>query len=119
VKRKTVTFTWEDEDAQACFAEWCPFPDAAASAHDVDRIESFLHISPSLDVLDVGCGTGRHAVEMARRGYRVVGIDVATSYLARAREAARKAGMALELRLQRASTLTETEEEFPVFLCQK
>ena len=33
------------------------------------------------DHLDMGCGTGRHALEMARRGYRAVGIDVARSYL--------------------------------------
>jgi len=26
MKRKIVNFTWDDEDAQAAFAEWCPFP---------------------------------------------------------------------------------------------
>jgi len=109
MKRKVVTFSLEDEDAQECFAEWCPFPDAAASAQDVDRIESFLHLTPPLDVLDVGCGNGRHAVEMARRGYRVVGIDVAKRYLAQAREAAQKAGVAVEFRHQRASALTEKD----------
>jgi SAM-dependent methyltransferase len=108
MKRKVVTFTWEDEDAQECFAEWCPFPDAAASAQDVDRIESFLHLTPPLDVLDVGCGAGRHAVEMAKRGYRVVGIDVAMHYLAQAQEAAQRAGVAVEFRHQCASALTET-----------
>jgi SAM-dependent methyltransferase len=91
--RHTVTFTWEDEDAQACWLEWCPFPDAQASAKDVDRIEALLGLTPPLDVLDVGCGNGRHAVELARRGYRVVGIDVATRFLALAlgiRRAARQ-----------------------------
>jgi len=42
MKRKTVSFTWENEDAQECFAEWCPFPDSTASANDVDRIELSL-----------------------------------------------------------------------------
>ena len=28
-----------------------------------------------LGLLDAGCGTGRHAVAMAREGYRVVGLD--------------------------------------------
>ena len=109
MKRKVVHFTWEDEDAQECFAEWCPFPNANASAQEVDRIESLLGLVPPLDVLDVGCGTGRHAVEMARRGYRVVGIDVAKRYLAQAREAAQRAGVAVEFRLQRASALAEKD----------
>ena len=105
--RRTVTFTWEDEDAQACWMEWCPFPDAQASAQDVDRIEGFLGLAPPRDVLDVGCGNGRHAIELARRGYRVVGIDVAARFLALARAAAEYAGVAVEFRHQRASTLTD------------
>jgi 2-polyprenyl-3-methyl-5-hydroxy-6-metoxy-1,4-benzoquinol methylase len=73
----------------------------------VDRIEALLGLVSPLDVLDVGCGTGRHAIEMARRGYRVVGIGVAKRYLGQAREAARKAGAAVDFRLQRGSELPE------------
>ena len=32
-------------------------------------------------ILDVGCGTGRHAVELARRGYRVTGVDISSGML--------------------------------------
>ncbi len=106
--RRTVTFTWEDEDAQACWIEWCPFPDASTSAQDVDRIEAFLGLAPPRAVLDVGCGNGRHAVELARRGYTVVGIDVAARFLALAREAAEHAGVAVEFRHMRASALTDS-----------
>jgi 2-polyprenyl-3-methyl-5-hydroxy-6-metoxy-1,4-benzoquinol methylase len=81
MKRKIVNFTWDDEDAQAVFAEWCPFPDASATSEDVDRIEMLAGIAPPLRVLDVGCGNGRHSIEMASRGYDVVGIDVAKLYL--------------------------------------
>ncbi len=108
MKRRTVHFNWEDEDAQACFAEWCPFPDASTSAQDVDRIEAFLCMAPPLDVLDVGCGNGRHAIELARRGYRVVGIDVAKRFLEEAGGAAKTANVAVEFRHQRASALIES-----------
>jgi len=40
-------------------------------------------------VLDVPCGYGRHAVLLARRGYRVSGVDISTELLKLAREAAR------------------------------
>src|SRR5207248_2102727 len=39
-------------------------------------------------VLDAGCGTGRVAIELARRGIEVVGVDVDPSMLATARQRA-------------------------------
>lgn len=38
-----------------------------------------------LDLLDVGCGTGRHAVEFARAGARVTGVDFSKGMLEKAR----------------------------------
>jgi SAM-dependent methyltransferase len=109
MKRKIVNFTWDDEDAQAVFAEWCPFPDASATSEDVDRIEKLAGIAPPLRVLDVGCGNGRHSIEMARRGFDVVGIDVAKRYLTEARENLSSSGQHVEFRFQRASELRETD----------
>ncbi len=39
-------------------------------------------------LLDAGCGTGRYAVELARRGYRVTGLDAAADLIAVARQRA-------------------------------
>lgn len=36
-------------------------------------------------ILDLGCGTGGHAIPLARRGYEVVGVDRSASMLAEAR----------------------------------
>lgn len=47
--------------------------------------------------LDLGCGTGIHAVDLARRGWRVTGIDLAPTALERARERAREAGVEIDL----------------------
>lgn len=44
-------------------------------------------------VLDVGCGTGRVAVYLARHGYRVVGIDISEAMLAHARERGEREGI--------------------------
>jgi ubiquinone/menaquinone biosynthesis C-methylase UbiE len=40
---------------------------------------------PPAAVLDLGCGTGRTTVGLAARGYRVVGVDLSESMIARAR----------------------------------
>jgi len=107
MKRKVVRFAWEDEDAQEGFATLVPFPDAQASAKEVDVIQEFVGLNPPLDVLDVGCGIGRHAIEFAKRGYRVVAIDVARRFLDQAKEAAQQENVAVEFRLQPASQLAE------------
>ena len=49
-------------------------------------------------VLDLGCGTGRHAVALARLGFQVTGIDASAYALQRAAQAAAGAGVRLELR---------------------
>lgn len=38
------------------------------------------------DVLEIGCGTGRHTVRLARQGNRVTALDLSPGMLARARE---------------------------------
>ena len=63
---------------------------------EVDFLIEELHIPPGGTVFDVGCGTGRHSIELARRGYAVTGLDLSSEMLARAATAARTAGLAVE-----------------------
>lgn len=59
-------------------------------------IEQELNFDKSKLILDVGCGTGRHAIELAKRGYNVTGIDLSEAQLNRAREKAAMAGVTVE-----------------------
>lgn len=55
---------------------------------DCDRIETLFRRFGSRDtesILDLACGTGTHALILARRGYRVTGLDVSASQLREAR----------------------------------
>jgi SAM-dependent methyltransferase len=55
---------------------------------EVDFIEDSLGVQTGAIVLDLACGTGRHAVELAVRGYNVVGYDLSVAMLARAADEA-------------------------------
>lgn len=44
-------------------------------------------------ILDVGCGPGRHALALARRGMRVHGIDISSSFVEVARDSAQREGL--------------------------
>lgn len=56
-------------------------------------------------VLDLGCGTGGHAIPLARHGLSVTGVDLAPAMLERADAKAREAGVPLELHTGDARTI--------------
>jgi 2-polyprenyl-3-methyl-5-hydroxy-6-metoxy-1,4-benzoquinol methylase len=70
-------------------------------------------------ILDMGCGTGRHSVELARRGYRMTGVDQSEGMLAEAARAARAAGVSLELVQCNARDYTAAKQfDAAVCLCE-
>jgi SAM-dependent methyltransferase len=65
-------------------------PDALAAApREAAAAWKALKLKPGSCVLDVACGTGRHAVLLARRGAFVIGVDKTPTYLNEARAAAK------------------------------
>lgn len=60
-------------------------------------------IGPGAALLDAGCGTGRYAVEVARRGFAVTGVDRSAALLAEAR--ARPVGGAGRVRFEQGELL--------------
>ena len=55
---------------------------------EVDALVELLGLSPGQRVLDVGCGPGRHAHALARRGLEVVGVDISETFITLAASAA-------------------------------
>jgi ubiquinone/menaquinone biosynthesis C-methylase UbiE len=51
---------------------------------EVDFLVEELALRPGARILDVGCGTGRHLIELARRGYRVTNVDLSGGMLRQA-----------------------------------
>lgn len=61
-------------------------------AAEASFIEDSLGVAKGATVLDLACGTGRHAIELGKRGYQVVGFDLSLAMLARASEEAQDRG---------------------------
>jgi 2-polyprenyl-3-methyl-5-hydroxy-6-metoxy-1,4-benzoquinol methylase len=57
---------------------------------EVENVVKLLKIEPKDRLLDLCCGIGRHSLELARRGFDVVGIDRTPAYIERAKQAAEK-----------------------------
>jgi SAM-dependent methyltransferase len=55
-----------------------------------------LGLAPGARVLDVPCGGGRHALELAARGFRVTGVDLSPGFLATARSLADEQALAID-----------------------
>ena len=64
---------------------------------EIRGLREMVPLAPDAEVLDVACGWGRHSIALARQGYRVTGLDLSETLLARARKRARAAAVEVEL----------------------
>lgn len=62
----------------------------------VDALLVLTGVAPGSPVLDMCCGTGRHALEFASRGFRVTGVDITGPYLEAARDSAEAMDLPVE-----------------------
>jgi len=63
---------------------------------EVDFLLEELKLPSGAAILDVGCGTGRHSIELAKRGYALTGVDFSEGMLAVAARSASAAGVRVE-----------------------
>jgi 2-polyprenyl-3-methyl-5-hydroxy-6-metoxy-1,4-benzoquinol methylase len=86
---------------------------------ECDFIEQELAYDRSLKIIDVGCGTGRHSIELTKRGYNVTGIDLSDSQLAWAREKARQSGLKIDFQKHDARALPfDGQFDAAIMLCE-
>lgn len=83
---------------------------------EVDHLVDALGLVPGQRVLDVGCGPGRHAHELARRGMRVHGIDISQRFVDLATDGA-PPGATFE-RLDARALAFDADFDVVVCLCQ-
>jgi SAM-dependent methyltransferase len=107
---------WFEEVADHLGAAYLRYSFTKGTQQEVDFIVDVLGLSPGDRVLDVGCGPGRHAHELARRGMRVHGIDISQRFVDLAIEGAPQ-GATFE-RMDARSLPFREEFDAAICLCQ-
>lgn len=80
-----------DED----YLRTLPFLTPQATQAEAEFVMEAMQLAQGAQVLDVGCGYGRHAMELAARGLHVVGLDLSTPLLVRGGEEAHRRGLTI------------------------
>ena len=83
---------------------------------EVEFILKLFELPAGSHIVDIGCGTGRHAVGLAKHGLKVTGVDISEGMLAQARKAAEEAGVEIELILANA-TEWQAEQLYDGAIC--
>jgi 2-polyprenyl-3-methyl-5-hydroxy-6-metoxy-1,4-benzoquinol methylase len=86
---------------------------------ECDFIEKEINYNKKVKILDIGCGTGRHSIELSKRGYSVTGIDLSESQLQRARQKASLESLNIEFKKHDARTPHHSNEfDLVIMLCE-
>ena len=86
---------------------------------ETDFLEQELNNDKNKRILDIGCGTGRHAIELAKRGYTVTGIDLSESQLNRAKQKAQAEKVDITFQQADARHLQFSNEfDLAIMLCE-
>jgi SAM-dependent methyltransferase len=86
---------WFEEVFDEDYLRTLPFMSAEQTLREVEFIEASLAVKPGAQVLDVGCGYGRHAIELVQRGLDVTGLDLSLPLLLRAADEAQRRAMSV------------------------
>ncbi len=86
---------WFEEVFDEDYLRTLPFMRADQTLREVEFISNALQTDPGAEILDVGCGYGRHAIELVQRGFNVTGLDLSLPLLIRAADEAQRRALSV------------------------
>ena len=72
---------WFEPIAEHMGSAYLRYSFTKGTVQEIDHLVDVVGLTPGMRVLDVGCGPGRHALELARRGISVHGIDISQTFV--------------------------------------
>jgi len=86
---------------------------------ECDFIEKEINYNKTARILDIGCGTGRHSIELSKREYTITGVDLSESLLKRARAKASEQNLQIVFQKHDARELPFLHEfDLAIMLCE-
>jgi 2-polyprenyl-3-methyl-5-hydroxy-6-metoxy-1,4-benzoquinol methylase len=86
---------------------------------ECDFIEKEINYDKNLKIIDIGCGTGRHSIELTKRGYNITGVDLSESQLKKAKEKAKEQSIEIVFEKHDARNLPFKDEfDLAIMLCE-
>jgi len=108
---------WYKELFEEMGIEYEDYPFTKNTENEVEWMIKEYLTNPKMKILDVGCGTGRHAINLATRGYEnITAVDLSPSMIGAAKEAARNKNVQVDFRVGDARELP-FENEFDAAIC--
>jgi SAM-dependent methyltransferase len=86
---------WFEEIFDEDYLRTLPFMTPEQTMREVSFIEGALEAPGGAEILDVGCGYGRHAIELVQRGLNVTGLDLSLPLLIRAADEAQRRALSV------------------------
>ena len=109
---------WFEDVADHLGGAYLRYSFTKGTDQEVDFLIDCLALAPGARILDVGCGPGRHAHALGRRGFEVVGVDISERFVALARENAPDGAAVRFDRADARALAFEAEFDAVISLCQ-
>ena len=109
---------WFEDVADHLGSAYLRYSFTKGTEQEVEFLLECLSLEPGARILDVGCGPGRHAHALGRRGFEVVGVDISERFLAVARENTPPGARVAFERADARALRFESEFDAVISLCQ-
>ncbi len=108
---------WYKELFEEMGIEYEQYPFTKNTENEVQWMMKEYLSNPEMKILDVGCGTGRHSICLATKGYKnITAIDLSPSLIKAAKEVSKRKNVQVDFRICDARELP-FENEFDAALC--
>ncbi|OLZ12025.1 hypothetical protein BFX06_14580 [Sulfobacillus thermosulfidooxidans] len=116
------TVNSSDESVQEYFGRYHEAyrnSESHARGQDLARLIEILHLAPKSLVLDAACGTGHTALELARQGHHVIGLDVTREMLEEAESLAQQSHLSIQWVQGNVHHLPWEPDTFDAITCRR
>jgi 2-polyprenyl-3-methyl-5-hydroxy-6-metoxy-1,4-benzoquinol methylase len=118
--RQSLNPQWYKEFFAEMGIEYEDYPFTKNTEYEVGWMIKEYLTNPEMKILDVGCGTGRHAINLATKGYRnITAIDLSPNMIGAAKEVVKRKKVQVDFRVGDAREMPfESEFDAAICLCE-